>query len=237
MCEDLFRRWHGWTFLPDGVNPGGEGDGDSGDGETVDWEARYKGQVKATNRAITQRDKAQADLETLTEKYETQLAELENRLKGQVTDLEGRVRTLTGEKAGFESQVQTLTREKESRTQHDTVSAELRAKTESGERKYPLALLELFEDGLLPGVESMKTEDLPGFLARFAERLGVVAEKTAHQKLSGAAPLPPAARQPATATESDLLDRLMKLAPGQADYQTTYEAYLDAVSRRVNTGG
>lgn len=234
MLEDLLNAWRGFNFLPDGVNPGGDDDSDNV--ETVDWEARYKGQVKATNRAITQRDKAQADLEALTEKYETQLAELESRLKSQVTDLEGRVKTLTGEKATFESQVQALTSEKESRTQRDAVSAELRAKTETGERKYPVALLELFEEGLLPGVETLKPEELPDFFTRFAARMGVVADKTASQKLSGAAPLPPAARQTAAATESDLLDQLMSLSPNQANYQKTYDAYLDAVSRRVNTG-
>lgn len=138
----------------------------------VNWEAKYNGLKGTAVKHQRRAEKLAADLAQLQAKYEED------------------VLTLSTERDTFKTSAATL--EKEA-TQKAQEAARLAKTLEIGRviRKEYEPLADLFDRGLLRGIEEMEGDDLTNYLKEYAETLGQTADKRIKDAASGAKPTPP----------------------------------------------
>lgn len=179
------------------------------------WEDRFNGMkgtaIKHQNRA----DKLAAELAALRQEHEEMSLSLARERDKYKTE---------AEKAAAEA------------TQYGTELNKFRKRDEIGRliRKDYQQLTDLYDDGLLVGVESLETDALTDYLKRFTEKLGKVKEIGQRDTAAGATP-PPPAQQGATSGQTlggasnAVSEALTRYGRNSKQYQDAMNSYLAAI--------
>jgi len=193
-------------------------------GSSEYWRRRFKGLQRTLEKKNSQVRRLQDKLAEADERYEADTSEL----RGQLDDAVQERDTLSKSNS-------VMLKEKQQRDRRDTVASTIRsAQTEDGKAKYPRQMVELFEEGLMPGAENLEGDDLTTFLDKFATKLSRFNDAAVEDHLEGSTGDPPSgsARQPLTQSKDDLYQALLTHRnPDSKEYQQLETQYFELLAK------
>ena len=183
----------------------------------VSWEERFNGMKGTAVKHQKRADKLAAELADLRQQYEEQTL------------------TLGSERDQLKSELEkTVTQS----VQAQTELALLKKQSEIGRlirRDYP-ALTDLYDEGLLIGLEALEGVALTDYVTRYAQKLGQVRQAGVEEAVSGAKPPPPSQQQGQAgltlgAAQADLQRALAQHGSRSPEYSRAMENYLLVIQK------
>lgn len=177
---------------------------------------QYNGLQGAFNKEKKRGDELVIKLDTTTTEYETQ------------------VNTLAAERDALAATQQAL---QEQLTAAQTKAAKLEKEKSIGttvRRDFP-ALAELFDEGLLLGIDGLEGDALTTYLTQYQEKLGVIRDNMIRNKTAGATPSAPSGQKTTAAmTQEDAKKNLQSVISqgfGQntPEYKEAFQAYRETL--------
>lgn len=181
------------------------------------WEERFNGMKGTAMKHQKRADKLAAELADLRQQYEEQTL------------------TLGGERDQLKIELEKFVTQA---TQIQSELAVLKKQSEIGRlirREYP-ALTDLYDEGLLIGLESLEGAALTDYVTRYAQKLGQVRQAGLEEAVSGAKPPPPSQQQGQAgltlgAAQADLQRALAQYGARSPEYNRAMDNYLTVIQK------
>lgn len=189
---------------------------------TIDYAAEYRKLQASYNGLKGHAKKLKGELETT----KSQLQEISTAKEGELSDLSQKFEQETTVKATLEKEKADLAQKLAKLEARDNTRAKVREFAVSQNKP---GLVDLYEEGLMPGVESMDEESRNQYLEKLAAKLGQFTEQKVSETLAGATPAPPTGGQNAGLTKPQILtqmnERLRSGGVRDPEYQRLFELY------------
>lgn len=193
--------------------------------DNTDWKGKYNGLQGYVNQLKAALDKANGELVQTRTTYEGQVTELSQKAEKAMSDL-----------AVFQTQAtEYKTKYEQFQARESTRSVVKQYASENG---VPM-LLDLFDDGLLTGIEGLPEEDRVKKLNAAAEKIRKYGQDKVTSTLAGSVPPPPADGNPGnpTSTLAELNSRMeaaYKASGHNANdpaYRKAFDDYMDGIAK------
>jgi hypothetical protein len=176
-------------------------------------ESRYNGQQSALTTATNEKKAAQLKAAELQSQYELFQAEATNNK----TSWEQERATLTQQVQQLTGQVEKFQKQTAVRTAIGQTSPEL---------------VKLYDDGLMPGVETLEGDALTGYLTKFKSTLDAMRGNAVVQQVQGTTPTQPPAQQGAAMTVEEMAKKLLTMDPYSKEYANLQAAMFEAAAKK-----